>query len=159
MPEVPGDLGIAVDALIVDSNLRWLLQRRGAACRDEIGMLEGPGGAVDDGESFREALSREICEEAGDGVQIEVVRFLEGRLVPPDRSVADSKHWLVMSYLCFLQRGEPRITEPAKNAGFIFARPEELNPNELSKSARSSWAWLRNKRRSMAVSRGRLTAS
>jgi 8-oxo-dGTP pyrophosphatase MutT (NUDIX family) len=158
LPDIPEDLGIAVDALVVDSGLRWLLQRRGTACRDEIGMLEGPGGAVDGGETFREALSREIHEEAGDEIEVEIVRFLEGRLVAPDGLASDSRLWLVMSYLCFLRRGKPQVTEPTKNAGFVFLPPDAVNPSELSRSARASWTWLRNERQSLAVLRGRLIA-
>lgn len=141
--DVSGDVEVAVDALVIDSDGHWLLHRRGPGCRDEVGLLEGLGGAVDPDELFRAALAREIHEEAGDQVDVEIGYFLGGRLINTPDHEPPACSWLVMSYLCQLRNGEPQITEPAKNAGFVRVRPGDVDPRHLSTSARAAWRWLR----------------
>ena len=53
----------AVIALILDNDGNILLQRRGPKSRDEFGMLEDIGGAVEESDlNFRKAMEREIFE-------------------------------------------------------------------------------------------------
>ena len=63
-------IGVGVGAIIVDDKGRVFLAKRGAKAQNERGLWEFPGGAVEFGETLRDALKREIREEYG--VTIEV---------------------------------------------------------------------------------------
>ena len=56
---------LAVRALILDEQQRGLLLRRSTANKSFIGVWEWPGGKADPGETFDEALHREVREETG----------------------------------------------------------------------------------------------
>ncbi len=56
---------LAVKAVILDDRGRCLLIRRSAANRHFAGNWEWPGGKVDPGEDFANALHREVAEETG----------------------------------------------------------------------------------------------
>src|SRR5512141_405894 len=59
MEDVPCTYRISVKAIIRDDNGRVLL------IREEDGSWELPGGGLEHGEDFREALAREVTEETG----------------------------------------------------------------------------------------------
>ena len=63
-------LGLAVKAVIRDGDGGMLLLRRSAANRSFVGCWEWPGGKCDPGESFDQALVREVFEETGLTVEI-----------------------------------------------------------------------------------------
>ena len=56
---------LSAKVLILDAEGRCLLLRRSRASRANAGKWEFPGGKVDAGESFEEALMREVEEETG----------------------------------------------------------------------------------------------
>ncbi len=58
-------IGVGVGAIIVDEHGRLFLARRGPAAKNERGLWEFPGGAVEFGETLAHALSREAREEYG----------------------------------------------------------------------------------------------
>ncbi|MBN2560010.1 MAG: NUDIX domain-containing protein [Phycisphaerae bacterium] len=62
--------GLAVKAVIVDTSGRCLLLRRSEANRSFVGCWEWPGGKVDPGEHFADAVVRETREEIGLDVEI-----------------------------------------------------------------------------------------
>lgn len=62
---------LAVRAVIFDDAGRCLLIRRSSASRHSPGTWEWPGGKADRGESFPEALAREVREEVG--LEIELI--------------------------------------------------------------------------------------
>mgnify|MGYP002642578358 CR=1 FL=1 len=62
--------GLAVKAVIVDSEGRSLLLRRSSTNRHFVGQWEWPGGKVDPGEDFAAAVCRETAEECGLDVEI-----------------------------------------------------------------------------------------
>lgn len=57
--------GLAVRALLQNGNGDVLLVRRSPGSRTNPGRWELPGGKVDDGERFDDALRREVLEETG----------------------------------------------------------------------------------------------
>jgi 8-oxo-dGTP diphosphatase len=57
--------GLTVKAVIRREDGRVLLLRRSAANKRFVGLWEWPGGKLDPGESFAEALLREVDEECG----------------------------------------------------------------------------------------------
>jgi 8-oxo-dGTP diphosphatase len=54
---------LSVRAVILDENGRCLLLKRSRGSKTNPGKWELPGGKVDDGEQFEQALLREIAEE------------------------------------------------------------------------------------------------
>lgn len=71
---MPGkSFGLAVRAVIRDTQQRCLILRRSNACRSFAGQWEWPGGKVDPGETFDVAVIREVSEETG--LEIELTDF------------------------------------------------------------------------------------
>jgi len=62
--------GLAVRAVVLDDKGRCLLLRRSPNNKTNIGRWELPGGKVEPGEDFVQALKREVKEEAGVNISI-----------------------------------------------------------------------------------------
>jgi ADP-ribose pyrophosphatase YjhB (NUDIX family) len=133
---------IAVESLIFDADNRLLLLRRGASARDEVGKLEGIGGRADESTTLREELFREIAEEIGSDLKIEVLEFLEVKSDRALKVLPDGTEqwgtWVIASYICRLVSGEPRIQEPDKNEGLERIANFAVDPSRLSSSCRQS---------------------
>lgn len=131
---------VAVEALILDDRDRLLLGRRGPACRDGVGLLEGVGGRCE-GEDLRAELARELREEIG-GCTVKIRAFLEVKsdtpVLPDGRS---GKSWIIASYLCRIAEGTPVPREPEKCLGFEWVGLD-VRPPDLSSSARQAWDLL-----------------
>jgi 8-oxo-dGTP diphosphatase len=61
--EIPFSLSVKI--LIENNEGRWLFLRRGMDCEWNPGRWDLPGGKIAAGESFEEALKREVFEETG----------------------------------------------------------------------------------------------
>jgi len=128
---------IAVEGVVFDTHGQILLMKRGPGCRDEVGKLEGVGGGVPEDEGFRPALTREIAEELGGDIRIEIDAPLHVRAQRFDDAVGGGRTlWLIASFRCRWIAGQPEIAEPDKNAGFVVARPDALAPADLAASTR-----------------------
>lgn len=78
---------LSVKAMIKDQEGRFLLLRRAAVSKSNFGKWEMPGGKVERGESFEEALRREVWEETGLEIVLEhVIGTAEWEL--PDKRIA-----------------------------------------------------------------------
>lgn len=128
---------IAVEALIFTSEGKLLLQRRGEAAQDEVGKLEGVGGALGERSDLRKRLEEKIATEIGDDVDVNIERLLEVRLVPFTDRYGKVNEWVVVSYLCQLKSGTPVIGLPRHTESLhyltldqVYAMPEE----KISKS-------------------------
>jgi 8-oxo-dGTP diphosphatase len=65
--------GMAVSAFISDGSGKILLLQRVASASYLAGLWETPGGKIDSGESFDQALLREVREEAGLSIALDGV--------------------------------------------------------------------------------------
>lgn len=141
------DYSVAVESLIFDEDGRWLLMRRGSAARDEVGKLEGIGGRADESDDLLTELHREIDEEIGTDVDVEVVRFLEAKSDVATKILSDgtsvAKNWVIASFVCHLRSGEPTIQEPDKNEDFERISDLDIDPERLSSSCAQSLIALR----------------
>ena len=102
-------IGVGVGACIINNEGKILLCKRGAKAKNERGMWEIPGGAVEFNERFEEALKREIKEEIG--VEIEIIRILH---VVSHIISNEHQHWVSPTYICKIVSGNPIIKEPGK---------------------------------------------
>lgn len=102
-------IGVGVGAAILNEDGKLLIARRSLAAKNERGKWEIPGGAVEFGETFAQALKREVKEELD--VEIDLLELLGicDHLLPEER-----QHWVSPTYLCRIVSGNPRIVEPHK---------------------------------------------
>lgn len=121
---------VAVDALILNKDQELLLLERGHMARDGHGKLEGVGGKVE-AENLRSELFREVAEEIGADVRIDNIRFLE---LKNDVIAESGKRWVIVSYVCELSAGEPRVCEPEKINAILWVDPRKVDPNKLTSS-------------------------
>jgi len=132
-------VGVGVGAIIVDSQGRLFLARRGSEAKNERGLWEFPGGSVEFGETLAHAIQREIREEFG--VEIEVGELLDvADHILPD----ESQHWVSPAYLCVIAAGEPTIREPGKCAEIRWFSLADL-PDDLTRVTRLNLAHYRQR--------------
>ena len=131
----------AVIALILDKEGRVLLQRRGPKSRDEVGKLEDIGGAVEDTDlNYREAMKREIIEEAGDDINFSIDELVGASLITKYDSRTDSDvNWFFLLYKCTYIGGELKINEPGKCLGYEFYKQDELPVEEVADTTLKFW--------------------
>lgn len=125
-------IGVGVGALIVDPQGRLFLARRGPKAKNERGLWEFPGGAVEFNERLADALKREMREEFG--IEIEVGQLLDvvDHILPQE-----SQHWVSPSYICHILSGEPAIREPEKCSAIAWYLPQEV-PTDLTEVTRQN---------------------
>lgn len=105
-------IGVAVVTMCHDGEGKYLLSKRGPACRDEQGVWEPAGsGAVEHGEDLADAVVREVKEECGaTAIDIEYLGFREvQREIDGKRS-----HYITFDYRVRIEPNEVSITEPDK---------------------------------------------
>ncbi len=140
---VPKTYSIAVESLIFDSSLQWVLHKRGPGCRDEIGKLEGIGGSYsNDDEDFPTALKRKLVEKVGADAEIDILKFFEAKLDTLISTTGEKRHWIIASYICLFKSGKLKIGEPEMNSGFIFLPFGSIGLSTLSSSTKSALASL-----------------
>jgi 8-oxo-dGTP diphosphatase len=125
-------IGVGVGAIIVDSQGRLLLARRGPKAKNERGLWEFPGGSVELGETLAEALRREMREEFG--IEIVVGQLLD---VVDHILKEEGQHWVSPTFICTIASGEPHIREPEKCAEIGWF-PTDKIPSELTKITRQN---------------------
>lgn len=117
-------IGIAVVTMCHDGNGKYLLSERGLSCKDEHGAWEPAGsGAVEHGETFEEAVVREVKEECGaTAIDLEfmgfreVFREIEGK----------PSHYVTFDYKARIEPKEVYITEPDKCTQLRWCSIEEI---------------------------------
>jgi mutator protein MutT len=123
-------IGVGVGAVIVDDAGRLFLARRGPQAKNERGLWEFPGGAVEFGERLADALRREIREEYGIEIAVGELLDVADHILP-----AEGQHWVSPSYLCRIVSGTPSIQEPGKCSAIAWFVPDDL-PAELTEVTR-----------------------
>ena len=134
-------IGVGVGALIVDDQGRLFLARRGPNAKNERGLWEFPGGAVERGERLADALRREIREEYGIEIAVGDLLDVVDHILPEE-----GQHWVSPAYLCRIVSGTPAILEPDKCAEIGWFAPADV-PRDLTVISREN---LENYTRLMA---------
>ena len=117
-------IGVGVGAIIVNEQNQLFLARRGPLAKNERGLWEFPGGAVEFGERLSEALRREIREEYGIEIEIGPLLDVVDHILPEE-----GQHWVSPTYVCALRSGQPRILEPGKCSEIGWFAPHEVPAN------------------------------
>lgn len=118
---------LGVIAHIENAKGEILLQQRGEKSRDENGLYEDIGGKVDITDTnFKEALMREIKEEAGDDLKLEF-----SRSVGIFHYYKNNINWLFVIYYVKYLDGEFKIMEPDKCLNYRFFTCDEALDSSL----------------------------
>ncbi|MFH0905499.1 MAG: NUDIX domain-containing protein [bacterium] len=104
-------IGVTTPFYCYDNKGRILLHRRGSKCRDEVGRWDCGGGSMEFGESFEEAVTREIGEEYGAAPK-------QLKLCGVTNVVRDNNgvktHWIAVIFAAEVSPSAVRIMEPDK---------------------------------------------
>lgn len=100
-----------------------LLQQRGFKSRDEKEKIEYIGGSLENNESFKEAIMREVKEEVGEDIKLEFLDFF-GIF----HYYKNNINWIFAIFKAKYIDGEIKIMEPSKCLGYhFFTKEEALN--------------------------------
>ena len=125
-------IGVGVGALIVDSEGRLFLSRRGPQARNERGLWEFPGGSVEFGETLSSALQREMQEEYGIGIKVGELLDVVDHILP-----AEGQHWVSPTFICTITSDQPVIREPGKSSEIGWFFPDRM-PADLTNITRQN---------------------
>ena len=107
---------IGVIAHIENEKGQILLQQRGPKSRDENGLYEDIGGKFEESDSsFQAAIKREISEEAGNEIELEIVKS-----IGLYHCFKNSINWLFVVFFVKYNSGEFKIMEPDKCLNYKF---------------------------------------
>lgn len=120
-------IGVGVGAAIFSTNGQLLLAKRGRKAKNERGTWEIPGGSVEFGETFKQALKREIKEELAIEIDIGELLGICDHIIPQEK-----QHWVSPTYICKIIKGIPHIQEPEKCAAIGWFTLKEAEKLPLS---------------------------
>ena len=128
-------------ALIFDDQSRVFLSKRGHKAKNEVGLWEIPGGAIEFGETIKEGLKREVKEEFDIEVEAGELLQLVDHLIPSEK-----QHWVSPTYVCKIVRGVPKIMEPDKCEEIGWFSFDEAEKLQLSLVTQQDLKLLREKK-------------
>jgi mutator protein MutT len=114
-------IGVGVGAVIVDTQGRLFLARRGPEAQNQRGLWEFPGGSVEFGERHCDALKREMREEFGITISVDALLDIIDDILP-----REGQHWVSPNYICRIVSGTPQILEPRKCAEIGWFHPARM---------------------------------
>lgn len=120
-------IGVNVVFFCHDGQGRVLLSRRSRNCRDECGLWDCGAGSMEHGETFDEAVKREVLEEYL--VEPEEIEYVASRNVLRDNGGTPT-HWVANLHVVKVDPAEVGIGEPDKIDELGWFRPDEF-PAEL----------------------------
>jgi len=126
-------IGVGTGAIIVNTEGKLFLAKRGRESRNERYKWEFPGGSVEFGEHLQDALIREIREEYGVVIQIDQLLDVVDHIIPQEH-----QHWISPTFLCRVANGIPHIMEPHKCDAIGWFGLHEIPVNELTIASRKS---------------------
>lgn len=94
-----------------DGRDNYLLHKRSKNCRDEAGNWDCGGGGLEHGESFEDAVRREVLEEYG--AKISDLKF--GGVSNVLRENQGTKtHWVVLVFSAHIDPSQVKLNDPEK---------------------------------------------
>lgn len=116
-------IGVNVVFICHDGEGNILLHKRGPGCRDEVGVWDCGGGAVEFGESLEEAVRREVIEEYC--VEAKEVEFLWIREAIREKD-GRKTHWVPTVWYVLVDRSQVKNGEPNKLEELGWFRLNEM---------------------------------
>lgn len=102
-------IGVGSGVFIVNDKAEVLLLLRSKKSKNEVGVWNKVGGAMEFGETLEESLRRETREELG--IEICDLEFLS---YSDHILVAEDQHWVAFNFMARVKSGKPKIMEPEK---------------------------------------------
>lgn len=125
-------IGVGGGVLIFNENDEVLILKRGKESKNEVGVWQKPGGAIDYGEKVIDAMKREIKEETDLDIEI------WGYLPHTDHIIKrDAQHWVAFNYLGRVVSGKVKIMEPEKCEEFGWFKLDQL-PHNLAQTTKEA---------------------
>ena len=121
-------IGVSSGAVIINSEGKYFLAKRGAGARDDHGTWEFPGGAINFNETREVAARRNIAEKYNFEIAID---SLLGIYDVIDTNKKD--HWISTTYLCHYVKGSPGIIDTDKCTDIGWFNLNELQALILSR--------------------------
>lgn len=116
-------IGVGVGAFILNEKNELLLQKRAVPAEKNHWCI--PGGRLEMFETLEHAVIREAKEETGTDIKVIKLMGVCDHIIE-----AENAHWVAMSYLCKIEKGNPTIMEPDKASDMkwfpLDALPEKL---------------------------------
>lgn len=116
-------IGVTVCFVCHDGQGRVLLQKRSQNARDERGRWDNGGGALEFGETFEDAVRREVKEEFGVEAQELIPLSVYNNLRNQD---GVATHWVAIPYAVRVNPEEVKIGEPHKVDEIGWFAPDAL---------------------------------
>lgn len=123
-------IGVGVGAFILNDNNELLLQKRAVPPEKDYWCI--PDGRLEMFETLEHAVIRETKEETD--LEVEVIRLMG---VCDHIIKNENAHWVAMSYLCKIKKGEPKIMEPNKAFDMKWFKLNDL-PEKLTITAKKA---------------------
>lgn len=114
-------IGVGVGAMVIDSDSRVFLAKRGPGARNERNHWEFPGGAVQLHERLEDAIKREFMEEFGMVIEPESLLCVTDHILP-----AENQHWVSACFIARHVAGEPSVREADKCLEFRWSTFNDL---------------------------------
>ncbi len=122
-------IGVCVVFYCHDGKGNLLMHKRSKNCRDEIGKWDVGGGSVEFGESFEEAVRREVKEEY-------CVEILELQHAGTTSVMRDNKgvstHWVAAIFGALVDPKKAKIGDPEKMEGLQWFAFDKLPTHKHS---------------------------
>lgn len=111
---------MGVIGMVTDEDNKVIYQRRGSKANGDYNMLSDVGGAVEEDDvTFEDAMYRELYEEVGNDVKVELEHFMCALLkVYYDHKLGREVNRIFFVYKMKLLDGEFKINEPGKAVGY-----------------------------------------
>jgi 8-oxo-dGTP diphosphatase len=100
----------------------------------DYGVWSAPGGHLEHAEDLKTCASREILEECGFKIPPESWRLAA---VTNDIFPKSGKHYVTLTYIVHVTKGEPKLAEPDKWREWRWFDPENL-PKPLMRSLQNA---------------------
>lgn len=116
-------IGVTVPFVIHDGNGNILLQKRSVNCRDEQGTWDVGGGSMEFGETFEEAVRREVFEELC--VEPLEIKFLKAYNALRSNNGIQT-HWIALAHSVKVNPNKIKIGEPDRIDEIDWFKPDKL---------------------------------